>query len=170
MMRKIISLIGIITILAVGMTVAAGCGGSESAGKTVERLTVEKNTILVAESADDITLTVRIKYAGEDERAATSEDVEYSSDNTQVATVSKDGVVTVTGVGSAKLTVKSKSGGTTGEKETHGKEQKRRNDRRKANGNDRYDGRARLVRGRKPYGDGRNGADRDIQGRQNLAA
>ena len=116
MMRKIISLIGIITILVVGMTVAAGCGGSESAGKTVETLTVEENTILVAESADDITLTVRIKYAGEDERAATSEDVEYSSSNAQVATVSKDGVVTVTGVGNAKITVKSKSGGTTGEK------------------------------------------------------
>lgn len=116
MMRKIISLIGIITILAVGMTVAAGCGGSESAGKTVETLTVEENTILVAESADDITLTVKIKYANEDERAATSEDVEYASDNAQVATVSKDGVVTVTGVGSAKLKVRSKSGGATGEK------------------------------------------------------
>ena len=116
MMKKIISLLGIIMTFAVGMTVAAGCGGSESAGKTVETLTVEENTILVAESADDITLTVRIKYAGEDERAATSEDVEYSSSNAQVATVSKDGVVTVTGVGSAKITVKSKSGGTTGEK------------------------------------------------------
>lgn len=42
--------------------------------------------------------------------------MEYASDNTQVATVSKDGVVTVTGVGSAKLTVRSKSGGATGEK------------------------------------------------------
>lgn len=116
MMKKVISLLGIIMIFAVGMSVLAGCGGNEPAGKTVESLTVAEKTILVAESAEDIKLTVRIKYADEDERAATGEDVEYASDNAQVATVSKDGVVTVTGVGSAKLTVKSKSGGATGEK------------------------------------------------------
>lgn len=116
MMKKIISLLGIIMIFAVGISVLAGCGGNVPAGKTVESLTVAEKTILVAESAEDIKLTVRIKYADEDERAATGEDVEYASDNTQVATVSKDGVVTVTGVGSAKLTVKSKSGGATGEK------------------------------------------------------
>ena len=116
MMKKIISLLGIIMTFAVAMSVFAGCGGNKSAAKTVESLSVMQKTILVTESSEDIKLAVRIKYADEDERAATSEDVEYASDNAQVATVSKDGVVTVTGVGSAKLTVKSKSGGATGEK------------------------------------------------------
>lgn len=154
MMKKIISLLGIIMIFAVGMSVLAGCGGNVPAGKTVESLTVAENTILVAESADDITLTVKIKYAGEDERAATDEDVEYSSSNAQVATVSKD----------------SRDRNGSGKRETHGKEQKRRSYRRKVNGNDRYDGRTRLVRSGKPHGDGRNGTDRDIQGGQYLAA
>lgn len=116
MMKKIISLLGIIMTFAVAMSVFAGCGGNKSAAKTVESLSVTQKTILVTESEKDIKLAVRIKYADEDERAATSEDVEYSSSNAQVATVSKDGVVTVTGVGNTKITVKSKSGGTTGEK------------------------------------------------------
>lgn len=116
MMKKIISLLGIIMTFAVAMSVFAGCGGNKSAAKTVESLSVTQKTILVTESAEDIKLAVRIKYADEDERAATGEDVEYSSDNTQVATVSKDGVVTVTGIGNTKLSVRSKSGGATGEK------------------------------------------------------
>lgn len=84
-----------------------------------ERLSVENgdNITVVHNVNKTLQLNVKIKYVYDaTERAATAEDVTYTSNNHAVATVDKNGEITVVSAGEAEITVESVYNGTTGRK------------------------------------------------------
>ena len=84
-----------------------------------ERLSVENGDNITATHNVNKTLqlNVKIKYVYDTaERAATAEDVTYTSNNHAVATVDKNGEITVVSAGEAEITVESVYNGTTGRK------------------------------------------------------
>ena len=84
-----------------------------------ERLSVENGDNITATHNVNKTLqlNVKIKYVYDaTERAATAEDVTYTSNNHAVATVDKNGDITVVSAGEAEITVESVYNGRTGAK------------------------------------------------------
>ena len=84
-----------------------------------ERLSVENgDSITVVHNVNKtLQLNIKIKYVYDaTERAATAEDVTYTSNNHAVATVDKNGEITVVSAGEAEITVESVYNGTTGRK------------------------------------------------------
>ena len=84
-----------------------------------ERLSVENGDNITATHNVNKTLqlNVKIKYVYDaTERAATAEDVTYTSNNHAVATVDKNGEITVVSAGEAEITVESVYNGRTGAK------------------------------------------------------
>ena len=84
-----------------------------------ERLSVENGDNITATHNVNKTLqlNIKIKYVYDaTERAATAEDVTYTSNNHAVATVDKNGEITIVSAGEAEITVESVYNGTTGRK------------------------------------------------------
>jgi uncharacterized protein YjdB len=115
MKKFFVLLSGIICVFA--LSLLAACDGGSTGAEVVESLTITNGESLTAYTdSAPVQLDVKIQYSDEAEKAATSEDVAFSSNNHAAATVSAKGLITIAGEGTAEITVESKMSGANGRK------------------------------------------------------
>jgi CxxC motif-containing protein len=123
-MKKFLGfMFGLVCILALSLFAACNGNTTDTQDKTddevrvVESLTVTNGASLTATKGDaPIQLSVKIRYAGETEKAATSADVTFGSSKQTTATVSVNGLITIVDAGSTTVTVESKEKDASGNK------------------------------------------------------